>query len=47
VLTGGDGGRVRRHVPDLLLLGADGGVTVADVKPPTRLADPEVKAQFA
>jgi hypothetical protein len=46
LLTGDDGGRVRRHVPDLLLLGADGGVTVVDVKAPSRLADPEVKAQF-
>ena len=46
LLTGEDGGRVRRHVPDLLLLGADGGVTVVDVKAPSRLADPEVKAQF-
>jgi hypothetical protein len=47
LLTGEDGGRVRRHVPDLLLLAADGGVTVVDVKAPSRLADPEVRAQFA
>jgi hypothetical protein len=37
----------RRHVPDLLLVGADGGVTVVDVKAPSRLADPGVRAQFA
>jgi hypothetical protein len=30
-LTGRDGSRVRRHVPDVLLAGADGGVTVVDV----------------
>ena len=30
LLTGADGSRVRRHVPDLLLAGADGGVTVVD-----------------
>jgi hypothetical protein len=47
LLTGADGTRVRRHVPDLLLMSADGGVTVVDVKAPSRLADPAVKAQFA
>ena len=47
LLTGVDDGRVRRHVPDLMLLGADGGVTVVDVKAASRLADPAVKAQFA
>jgi hypothetical protein len=47
LLAGADGGRARRHVPDLLLLRADGGVTVVDVKAPSRLADPAVKAQFA
>jgi hypothetical protein len=47
LLTGDDDGRVRRHVPDLLLLGTDGGVTVVDVKAPSRLSDPGVKAQFA
>jgi hypothetical protein len=31
-LTGPDQERVRRHVPDLLLVDRDGGVTVVDVK---------------
>jgi hypothetical protein len=31
----------------LLLAGADGGVTVVDVKAPSRMADPGVKAQCA
>jgi hypothetical protein len=47
LLAGPDGGRVRRHVPDLLLVGAGGAVTVVDVKASSRLADPAVKAQFA
>lgn len=47
LLSGADGGRTRRHVPDLLLLGAGGGVTVVDVKAASRLADPAVGAQFA
>lgn len=46
-LVGADGGRTRRHVPDILLVDADGGVTVVDVKAPDRLADPEVQAVFA
>jgi len=46
-LVGEDGGRTRRHVPDILLVDADGGVTVVDVKAPDRLADPEVQAVFA
>jgi len=41
---GRDGSRVRRHVPDVLLAGADGGVTVVDVKAPGKRADPEVRA---
>jgi hypothetical protein len=45
-LSGVDGGRVRRHVPDVLLAHADGGVSVVDVKAPSRLADPAVVAQF-
>lgn len=45
-LRGRDGDRVRRHVPDLLLGRADGGVTVVDVKAPARLADAAVVAQF-
>ena len=42
LLTGPDGSRIRRHVPDLLLAGADGGVTVVDVKAASRMADPAV-----
>src|SRR6266851_8578128 len=33
-LAGPDGPRIRRHVPDLMLAGADGGMTVVDVKAP-------------
>ena len=47
LLTGADGTRERRHVPDLLLVSADGGVTVVDVKAPSRMADPGVCKQFA
>lgn len=43
-LVGADGDRVRRHVPDLLLLQADGGVMVVDVKSPSRRGDAEVRA---
>ena len=43
-LIGPDGSRVRRHVPDVLLAGADGGVTVVDVKAAGKRADPEVRA---
>jgi hypothetical protein len=43
-LIGRDGSRVRRRVPDVLLAGADGGVTVVDVKAPGKRADPEVRA---
>jgi hypothetical protein len=45
-LVGPDAGRIRRHVPDLLLVNADGGVTVVDVKAPAKLADPSVQALF-
>jgi hypothetical protein len=45
-LSGLDGGRVRRHVPDLLLRNASGLVTVVDVKPRHRLDSPEVQAVF-
>jgi hypothetical protein len=38
-LSAPDGGRVRRHVPDLLLVGRDGGVTVVDVKSPHKRDD--------
>jgi hypothetical protein len=46
-LVGADGGRIRRHVPDVLLVDRDGGVTVVDVKAASRLADPCVQAQFS
>jgi len=36
------GGRKRRHVPDFLLIGADGAVSVVNVKPAGQLAVPEV-----
>ena len=45
-LTGPDGDRIRVHVPDLVLVGADGAVTVVDVKHPGLLEDPRVRAQF-
>jgi hypothetical protein len=44
LLIGRDGSRVRQNVPDVLLAGADGGVTVVDVKTPGKRADPEVRA---
>lgn len=46
-LAGRDGDRLRRHVPDLLLVHADGLVSVVDVKAPSRMKDPKVTAQFA
>jgi hypothetical protein len=45
-LTGNDDGVRRRHVPDLLLQHADGGVLVVDVKPAHRMEDPAVRAVF-
>jgi hypothetical protein len=45
-LVGPDGARIRRHVPALFLVHADGLVTVVDVKAPTRMKDPKVIAQF-
>lgn len=47
LLEGPDLGRVRRHVPDLLLEHADGRLTVVDVKAPWRMQDEKVVAQFA
>lgn len=44
VLIGSDGARVRRHVPDVLLVGTDGGVTVVDVKAGNKRDDPQVRA---
>ena len=46
-LAGMDDGRVRRHVPDLLLAHRGGGLTFVDVKAASRLADERVVAQFA
>jgi hypothetical protein len=43
-LKGVDGDRSRRHVPDLLLMDRDGGVTVVDVKSPHKRDDPKVRA---
>ena len=43
-LIGADGDRIRRHVPDILLVDADGGVTVVDVKAPQKRNDPDVWA---
>jgi hypothetical protein len=40
-------GRVRRHVPDFLLLHADQTVRVVNVKPAARLADPVVAEALA
>jgi hypothetical protein len=45
-LIGQDGDRLRRHVPDLLLVHASGAVTVVDVKPASRLALPKVREVF-
>jgi hypothetical protein len=41
------GGRVRRHVPDFLLLHADQRVEMVNVKPAGRLADPAVAEALA
>jgi hypothetical protein len=41
------GGRVRRHVPDFLLAGRDGGVCVVNVKPADQLAVPKVAEALA
>lgn len=40
-------GRVRRHVPDFLLLRADQTVEMVNVKPAARLADPAVAEALA
>ena len=40
-------GRVRRHVPDFLLIHADQTVRVVNVKPAARLADPAVAEALA
>jgi hypothetical protein len=43
-LIGADGARIRRHVPDILLVTADGGAMVVDVKSPHKRDDPDVRA---
>jgi hypothetical protein len=43
-LIGADGSRIRRHVPDILLVRADGGAMVVDVKSPHKRDDPDVRA---
>lgn len=43
-LIGADGARIRRHVPDVLLVTADGGATVVDVKSLHKRDDPDVRA---
>jgi hypothetical protein len=40
-------GKVRRHVPDFLLISPAGAVTVVNVKPASRLTDPKVAAALA
>ncbi len=42
LVTGNDGSRRRRHVPDFLLIGSDGLVTVVNVKPSEQLDKPKV-----
>jgi hypothetical protein len=42
-----DGGRLRRHVPDLLLVDRDGGVTVVDVKAPHKRDDAATRESMA
>jgi hypothetical protein len=41
-LTASVDGKERNHVPDFLLLDGDGAVSVVNVKPAARLADPKV-----
>jgi hypothetical protein len=46
-LTGRDGDRVRRHVPDLLLVHRNRAVTIVDVKPARKRDDTRVNALMA
>lgn len=41
------GGRIRRHVPDSLLVHAGQSARVVNVKPASRLADPQVVEALA
>lgn len=45
-VAGPSGGRTRRHVPDFLLVDREGLVTVVNVKPAERLADPKVSGSL-
>jgi hypothetical protein len=47
LVTAPSGGRVRRHVPDFLLTGCDGGVCVVNVKPADQIAVPKVAEALA
>jgi hypothetical protein len=47
LVTAPSGGRVRRHVPDFLLAGRDGGVCVVNVKPADQLAVSRVAEALA
>ena len=47
LVTASAGGRVRRHVPDFLLVHGDGAVCVVNVKPADRLAVPKVAGALA
>lgn len=47
LLEAHDGSRVRRHVPDFLLLDTDGTVRVVNVKPAARLANEKVAEALA
>lgn len=46
-LSGRDGSRIRRHVPDFLLEMSDGSYTMIDVKPQDLLAEREVSEVLA
>lgn len=47
LVTAPSGGRVRRHVPDFLVIGRDGGVRVVNVKPADQLKVPKVADALA
>jgi hypothetical protein len=47
LVTAPSGGRVRRHVPDFLVIGRDCGVRVVNVKPADQLAVPKVAEALA
>ena len=47
LIEGNVSGKVRRHVPDYLLVDVDQVLTVVNVKPADRLADPAVAASLA